>query len=231
MASDDGSLPSGGLVRSLRTARSAPIAGLVFSVALVVLLQLFRSAFPVDAFVSAATVPDADSISRAQWALRLLPYVGIAFIWFMAALNYSLGHADHRLFTTVFLASGIAFVGLIFVAGALASAELDALEAGVDLSEPSRIIPGNTVNALLINYSARMAAVFCLALATFGRVRKLLPPWLTILGTLTGLFLLLVPFGVRYVEYVFPVWIAILSVYLLITDPGGKSRAATATSP
>ena len=76
-----------------------------------------------------------------------------------------------------------------------------------------------------------MAAVFCLALATFGRVRKLLPPWLTILGTLTGLFLLLVPFGVRYVEYVFPVWIAILSVYLLITDPGGKSRAATATSP
>ncbi|MFM7597481.1 MAG: hypothetical protein ACKO70_03765 [Actinomycetota bacterium] len=198
---------------------------------MVAVLVLFRSAFPFDAAMGGSYAPIPEAIDRGRWALLLLPYVGIAFIWFMASLNYSLGHADHRLFTTVFLASGMILVGLVFVAGAVGSAELEAMAAGIDRSEPSRIIPGATVNALLINYSARMAAVFCLALATFGRLRSLLPRWLTLLGTLTGLFLMLVPFGVRHIEFVFPAWIAVVSAYLLITDPGGKwrSRAGSAT--
>ena len=53
------------------------------------------------------------------------------------------------------------------------------------------------------------------------------PPWLTIFGTITGLFLLLIPLGVPYVVYVFPVWVTILSVYLLIKDPGGQLHRQT----
>ena len=140
---------------------------------------------------------------------------------------YSLGHADHRLFTTVFLTSGAVFVALVFVAGAVGTAELSAWQAGQDMSSTERLIPGVTVNELLVNYTSRMAAVFCLAISTFGRLRKLLPAWLTILGSLTGLFLLLVPFGVQRVEFVFPAWIAVLSVYLFIVDPGGKSLGAS----
>ena len=211
---------------SLRTARSAAVAGLAFSIALVAVIILFRAAFPLNALIDETAVPSPDAINQSRWALVLLPYVGIAFIWFMAALNYNLGHADHRLFTTVFLASGIVFVGLCFVAGAVASAELEAIVTEQKLSDASRLIPGATVNTLLINYSARMAAVFCLSIATFGRLRKLLPTWLTLLGTLSGLFLLLVPFGVPHIEFIFPAWIAILSVYLLIADPGGKWRRA-----
>ncbi len=229
MSARDSSLPEGRLLDSLRSARSAAVAGLIFSVTLVAVLILFRSAFPTDVITEGSAAPTPEALDRGRWALILLPYVGISFIWFMAALNYSLGHADHRLFTTVFLASGIIFVGLAFVAGAVASAELEAYAVGLDLSDSSRIIPGTTVNSLLANYSARMAAVFCLSLATFGRVRKLLPSWLTILGTLTGLFLLLVPFGVHYVEYIFPIWVAILSVYLIVTDPGGRWRLAHQT--
>ncbi|MFM9134473.1 MAG: hypothetical protein ACKOT0_03415 [bacterium] len=226
MAAGDSSLPAGRRLESLRSARSAAVAGLIFAVTLVAVLVLFRSAFPMDGLTEQGATPTPEALDRGRWALILLPYAGIAFIWFMAALNYSLGHADHRLFTTVFLASGIIFVGLAFVAGAVASAELEAYIRGIDLSGSSRIIPGTTVNALLANYASRMAAVFCLSLATFGRVRKLMPSWLTILGTLTGLFLLLVPFGVRYVEYVFPIWVAIVSVYLIVTDPGGRWRDA-----
>lgn len=226
MASASRGLPSTGVLASLRTARSAAVAGLVFAIAFTVTLLLFRASFPVGAFADPTRVPTPEALQRSQWALILLPYVAIAFIWFMAALTYSLGHADTRLFTTVFLASGIAFVALVCVAGAVASAEIETLAAGVEVNSEARVIPGSTVNALLTNYSARMAAVFCLSLATFGRVRKLLPGWLTILGTLTGLFLLLVPLGFRYVEYIFPAWIAVLSVYLLIADPGGKWRAA-----
>ena len=135
----------------LRMARSAAIAGLVFSVLFVIVLVLFRSAFPIDQLIDSTSIPTSDRIERGRWALYLMPFVGIAFIWFMVA-------------------------------------------------------------------------VFCLAVSTFSRMRRMLPSWLSILGTVTGIFLLLVPLGLRYVEYVFPVWVTILSVYLLIKDHGGTRR-------
>lgn len=230
MAIPDDGLPRTGLLASLRTARSAAIAGLLFSVIMVAVLLLFRSAFPHDAALNSSFAPTAEALDRGRWALLLLPYAGIAFIWFMASLTYSLGHADRRLFTTVFLMSGAVFVALIFVAGAVGTAELSAWEVGQDLSSGQRLIPAITVNTLLINYTARMAAVFTLAISTLGRVRKLLPSWLTLIGTATGLFLLLVPFGVDHVQYVFPAWVTILSIYLLIRNPGGQPGAASPTS-
>lgn len=217
-------------LRSLRTARSVAIAGIIFAATMTATLLLFRSSFPLDAaLTTAGRVPTAEDISRGRVALFLLPYVGISFLWFMGSLNYSLGHADHRLFTTVFLASGILFIGVSFVAGAVGAAELSAIEAGLDTSRESRIIPGMTVNVLLINYAARMAAVFCLAISTFGRLRRILPPWLSWLGTATGIFLLLVPFGVPHVQFVFPAWVAILSVYLFVTNPGEKTLSTQQT--
>jgi len=212
-------------VRSLRTARSVAIAGIVFAVTMSATLYLFRSAFPLDAVLVTAEAPSAEALDRGRWALFLLPYVGISFLWFMGALNYSLGHADNRLFTTVFLASGILFIGLCFVAGAVGAAELAAFSQGLDIPQENRVIPGMTVNMLLINYGARMAAVFCLAISTFGRLRKILPLWLSWLGTATGIFLLLVPFGVEHVQFVFPAWVTILSIYLFVTNPGEQSDA------
>lgn len=216
-------------LRSLRTARSVAIAGIIFAVTLTATLYLFRSAFPFDASLTTSQVPSAEDISRGRVALILMPYVGISFLWFMGSLNYSIGHADTRLFTTVFVASGILFVAVCFVAGAVGAAELSALEGGVDTSQGGRYIPGMTVNVLLINYAARMAAVFCLAISAFGRLRRLLPAWLSWLGTATGIFLLLVPFGVPHVQFVFPAWVAILSVYLFVANPGAQWRERTNT--
>ncbi len=212
-------------VRSLRTARSVAIAGIVSAVTLAVTLYLFRSAFPFDQILAGTQQPSAEAISRGRLGLTLMPYFGISFIWFMGALNFSLGRADNRLFTTVFLASGTLFVGVSFVAGAVAAAELAALSEGLDRTPQERTVLGLAVNELLINYGARLAAVFCLALSTFGRLRRILPAWLSWLGTATGVFLLLVPFGVPHVQYVFPAWMAVLSVYLFVSNPGGKSLA------
>jgi hypothetical protein len=211
---------------SLRTARSAAIAGLVFAVSFTLTIYLLRSAFPVGAFLATDALPSADDIARAQLGVNILPYVGIAFLWFTAVLNYSVGHADNRLFTTVFTGSGIAFIVILFVIGALASAELRLLAEGINPEGASRIVPASTINELLASYAPRMAAVFALSLSTLGRLRKVLPGWLTAFGTVTGLVLLLVPFGVPYVEYLFPAWALVVSVYLFIADPGGKARAS-----
>jgi len=221
---DDARLKS--VLATLRTARAAAVAGLLFAILMTVILILFRSTFPIDQYLDAQSIPSAEALSRGRLALLLLPYAGIAFLWFTAALNYHVGDHEYRLFTFVFIGSGILFVGIVFVAGAFASAELRALSEGIDLTDGIRIIPAVAVNELLLGYSARMAAVFCLSLSTVGRLRKILPTWLSILGTITGLFLLLVPYGVAYVDYVFPVWVTALSIYLLVKDPGGAARKA-----
>ena len=218
--------PARPFLASLRSARSAAIGGLVFAATLMLTLYLYRSGLPYLTLLQADIDPTDASIGRVRAALLLLPYCGIAFLWFMAALTYSFGYADNRLFTTVFLSSGILFVGLMFVAGAIGAAALTTLAVSGDVGQTSRVVTGTIVNELLMSYSARAAAVFSLSLSTFGRVRPLMPLWLSLSGTVAGLFLLLVPFGVRYVEFVFPAWVAALSIYLFVKDPGARARSA-----
>ena len=71
---------SASFLRSLRTARSVAVAGIVFAVTLTVTLYLFRSAFPLDAALTSTRTPTPEDISRGRVALGLLPYVGISFL-------------------------------------------------------------------------------------------------------------------------------------------------------
>jgi hypothetical protein len=39
-----------------------------------------------------------------------------------------------------------------------------------------------------------------------------------------------VPFGAPLVEFLFPVWVATISFFLLIKNPGGKTSASAETA-
>ncbi len=66
-------------------------------------------------------------------ALNLIPFTGIAFLWFMAVLRNRIGSLEDRFFATVFLGSGLLFVAMLFVCAAVAGAMLEsfAVEGGV----------------------------------------------------------------------------------------------------
>ena len=53
-------------------------------------------------------------------ALNLVPFAGIAFLWFMGVIKDRIGEREDRFFATVFLGSGLLFVGLLFVGAAMA---------------------------------------------------------------------------------------------------------------
>ena len=62
-------------------------------------------------------------------ALNLIPFCGIAFLWFMAVLRNRIGLSEDRFFATVFLGSGLLFVAMLFAAAAVAQGiELEGLE-------------------------------------------------------------------------------------------------------
>ena len=55
-------------------------------------------------------------------ALNLVPFAGIAFLWFIGVLRDRIGEREDRFFATVFLGSGLLFVAMIFVAAGIGGA-------------------------------------------------------------------------------------------------------------
>src|SRR3982751_6167111 len=101
----------------LRTPKAAAIAGIAFSILLLIVMALFWSAVPTDALDKGAWL--SGSLRRVELALNLMPFAGVAFLWFIGVLRDRLGSREDRLMATVMLGSGILFLGMFFVAAAI----------------------------------------------------------------------------------------------------------------
>jgi hypothetical protein len=53
-------------------------------------------------------------------ALNLIPFAGIAFLWFIGVLRDRIGQREDRFFATVFLCNGLLFVAMTFAGAAIA---------------------------------------------------------------------------------------------------------------
>jgi hypothetical protein len=97
------------LIRArLKTPRAAAIAGIQFSVLLIAVLLLFRLSVRADPLEAGAWLKT--SSKTIALALNLVPFAGIAFLWFIGVLRDRLGELEDRFFSTVFLGSGLLFL-------------------------------------------------------------------------------------------------------------------------
>ena len=90
------------LIRArLKTPRAAAIAGILFSVLLIAGLFLFRLSVRADPLETGAWLKtNSNTIAL---GLNLIPFAGIAFLWFIGVLRDRLGELEDRFFATVFL--------------------------------------------------------------------------------------------------------------------------------
>src|SRR6202011_5516661 len=93
-------------------------------------------------------------------ALGLVPFTGIAFLWFMAVLRNRIGLLEDRLFATVFLGSGLLFVAMLFAAVSVAGGLLDSFAAGLPDQNATYRLGRSTAYALMNTFGTRMSAVF-----------------------------------------------------------------------
>ena len=98
--------------------RAAAVAGILFSVLLITSLVIIRSAIPADPRDEGAWL--AGNWNTVVFALNLLPFAGIAFLWFIGIMRDRIGEYEDRLFATVFLGSGLLFLAMLFAAAAIA---------------------------------------------------------------------------------------------------------------
>ena len=219
--------------RAIRTPRSAALAGIAFSVIFTVGLVLVRRSVPADPGDAGRWLSDGSRRGAVLFALGLVPFAGIAFLWFVGVLRDRVGEAEDRFFATVFLGSGLLFVGTLFVASAVAAGLVASAGDGGGslLSSETWEVGRRTTYELMSVYAMRMAAVFTIATSTILLRTRLAPRWLVVCGFAVGVALLLAVGLFAWVELAFPAWVLVLSVYVLVAGArrdrveGGETEA------
>jgi hypothetical protein len=222
--------PKGTATRaSLRTPRSAGVAGIVFSVLLGGVFLLIRLSVPSSEAASSDWLTDPQKRQAVSIALGLVPFAGIAFLWFIGVIRDQIGEREDRFFATVFLGSGLLFVAMVFVGTAIAGGLLSdpALESGSVPDSALWDLERRITLTLINTFAIRMAAIFIFSTTTIGMRTGLLPRWLTIAGFIAGVVLL---FGVSisaWMNLVLPIWALVLSIDILVKS-GKIERAGPA---
>jgi hypothetical protein len=202
---------------ALRTPRAAAVSGIVFSLLLTAALVLIKLSTPADISSSGRWLTESDRRRAVALALNLIPFAGIAFLWFIGVIRDRIGQHEDRFFATVFLGSGLLFIATLFIAAALAGGIVQdaTLRLHVGL-EPTTVASGRQVTSLLLRvYAMRMAGVFTMSTATILLRTRIAPRWISVLGIVIAVVLLITLGLSAWLYLLFPAWIGLLSVYLL----------------
>jgi hypothetical protein len=202
--------------RRLSTPRTAAIAGILFGLLFSASLVLLRIAIPAD--------PSAgpEWIEQGGWkislALEMMPFAGIAFLWFIGVLRDRLGSLEDQFFSTVFFGSGLLFLAMVFVSMAIAGGMVAGYHLNPGITFDSRVIFfGRALMIQLSNvYALRMAGVFMISLGTIWLRTGLFPRWLVIITYLLAGTLLLIINLSLWVVLVFPAWVVVISIEILL---------------
>ena len=203
---------------SLRTPRAAGIAGIVFSLLLASVLLLIRFSTPSGGSNGDSWLIDRGRQPSVVIALNLVPFAGIAFLWFIGVIRDNVGDREDRFFATVFLGSGLLFVGMLFVGAAIAGGLLadPSIRAGQAASTELWALQRRITLTIINVYAIRMGAVFILSTTMIGVRTRTIPRWLAVVGFVAAAILL---FGVTIsplLNLVMPVWAFILSADILV---------------
>jgi hypothetical protein len=192
-------------------------------------MALIRSAAPADPGDPGNWLADPELRGWVRTALSLIPFTGIAFLWFMAVLRSRVGAKEDRFFATVFLGSGLLFVAMLFVAAAEANGLLETFSDGMRTDTETYRVSRRIAHSLMNTFGLRMAAVFMFVTSTIGLRTHAISKGVSFAGYLSGLVLLIAITDFAWVALLFPFWALLVSIHILITD--GFRRRQRANPP
>lgn len=156
----------------------------------------------------------------------------IAFLWFVAVVRRRIGDREDRFFATVFLGSGLLFLGSMLVGAASASSGVVTAELLGGASPGAAALDFGTglASGLTLVVIPRLTAVFVLTTSTLilrsGRVQR----WVAIFGYVVAALLFVVPLILQPLGYLFAIWVAVVSGALLVRVHG-EDESGQASEP
>lgn len=214
----------------LKAPKAAAIAGIVFSVLLITSLTIILSIIPARLQTHESWILVNQSLLLV--ALNLIPFAGIAFLWFIGVVRDLLGEREDQFFSTVFLGSGLLFLAMLFISSSV-TRSLIFLENSLGNNSliNSAAPPGlmttlydlmSLVSQEILNtYGIRMAGVFMISTCTVFLRTNTIPRWTAWLGYGFAILMLL---RLSYIDrlgwvaLLFPLWVLLISIYILMTN-------------
>ena len=215
--------------RGLRTPRAAAVAGVLFAGLLIASQLLIWFSIPSNPLTQPSeAVRDSKAVAI---ALNLLPFAGIAFLWFIAVVRDRIGKFEDRFFSTVFLGSGLLYVAMMFISAAIAGAVIGLLaHAPASQATSEAYLLGRAeIYRISTVFGTKMAGVFMMSTSTIFVRTQVAPRWLAITGYALAVILLLSIGRFYWVAAIFPLWVLLISVWILIQNrPAWRERSAKA---
>lgn len=188
---------------------------MLFAVLFGVSLVLLRATVPADPFAEPHWVSAGSG--RLRFALTLMPFAGIAFLWFVGVVRDRLGEYEDRFLSSVVLGSALLFLALVFVCAAIAGGILVTAEAQTPQEYAASIRFGRSIMLQIANvYALRMAGAFMISLGTIWLRTGLMPRWLVAVTYLLALALLVLTTLSVWATLLFPGWVFAISVLFLV---------------
>jgi hypothetical protein len=211
--------PKPSLVRTaLQTPRAAAIAGIVFSILLISSLWLLRLSVPSDPLDLREWLTTGSR--RIALGLNLVPIAGVAFMWFLGVLRDRLGVMEDKLFATVFLGSGLMFLGMMFVGAAAGGGLVRAYAAAppTTYGAPAFVYARAFSYDIMHIYAFKMAAVFMIMTSTLVIRTHFVAYWIAWLGYASAALIFIGSGVLDWVLLSFPCWVLLVSIFILVDN-------------
>ncbi len=198
------------------------IAGIVFAV-LYALSYYLLTRTPLGGASDAeilAYYGDSQQRTLTLASMFIMPFAGISFLYFMVFLRRmakATGFTISRILANVQLAAGTIFIAMLFVATAALTTTPASLQFADATADPlfARQMSYFSVNVLLM-FGMRMASMFVFTSSSMGRGAGLIPGWFGYVGYIVGILLLLAGSFSAWFALLFPVWVVILCIIILV---------------
>ena len=126
--------------QAIRTPRAAAVAGIIFSVLFTISMVLIRLAIPEELSGTSIASRLQGNTTTISLALTLVPFAGIAFLWFIGVVRSRLGTLEDQFFSTVFFGSGLLFLAMMFASAAIAGGILSSYAIEADTLIKSGVV-------------------------------------------------------------------------------------------
>jgi hypothetical protein len=193
------------------------VAGVLFALLFGAIVVLFRSVLPLDPRSAGALLQNAGDRRNLNFAFALIPFCGIFFLWFLGSVRAHIGEAEDKFFATIVLGSGLLFIAMLFVFGALFGALISF--AGLYDGDPPLALwrLGREISFnIAVVYAMRVGAVFMFSSSIIAyRLRIHVRP-VTMIGFAGALILLFASPTTPWLQLIFPFWVLLVSVDILV---------------
>jgi len=205
--------------RRLTTPRAAAVAGIVFSVLLTVTYVLLRTSVPENPNDSGEWL--ASNSGRVDFALWLIPFAGIAFLWFIGVIRDRLGVLEDRFFSSILFGSGLLFIAMTFVATALAGALIASyqIDPVATIDNGLYALERETIFRVTNVFGVRMAGVFMFSAGTIWLRSGTMPRWMVVLTYSVAVVQIFSLGFTLWFTILFPLWVLIVSLHFLVYPP------------